>query len=144
MGVAYVYCDGEQLKLSDSDGGSNTEYTATSYYEWNSGSHEQLLFIFPKKVFLVDIILHYYSDSDSDRGRPRLKFYSVPDDFDVWDTLRSFRLVGLAEVPPGEETAGHRNTRVTANFNTTKVVMSKISSSFRFAASEVEFFTSKH
>ena len=38
--MEYVRCDVRpvQLKLSDSDRGSNTEYTATSYYEWSAGS----------------------------------------------------------------------------------------------------------
>ena len=52
-GIVYTHCDGAQLKLSDSDRGSNTEYTATSYYEWNSGSYAQLLFIFPTRVSLT-------------------------------------------------------------------------------------------
>ena len=85
MGIVYIHCDGDQLILSDSDRGSNTEYTTTSYYVWPAGGAEQLLFIFPTRVSLTAITLHYYSDSV--RGRPRLRFYAVPDDFDVWDTL---------------------------------------------------------
>ncbi len=57
------------------------EYTATSYYVWIAGSAKKLLFIFPTRVSLTNITLHYYSDGD--RGLPRLIFYSVPDDFDV-------------------------------------------------------------
>ena len=145
MGIVYIHCDGEQLKLSDSDRGSNTEYTATSYYEWPAGSDGRLLFIFPTRVSLTTITctLHYYSDSV--RGRPRLRFYAVPDDFDVWDALTSGnRYVGVASARPGGEPAGPRNVRITLNFNTKKVLMYKHSSSFQFAVSEVEFFTSKH
>ena len=36
--IVYIHCNGNHLKLSDSDGGSNTEYTATSYYVWTTGS----------------------------------------------------------------------------------------------------------
>ena len=139
----YIHCygNGNQLKLSDSDRGSNMEYIATSYYVWNAGSAEQLLFIFPTRVSLTAITLHYYSDSV--RGRPRLRFYAVPDDFDVWDTLtlgNPYR--GIASVPPGGEPAGRRNVRINFNLNTKKVLMYKFSNSFSFALSEVEFFTS--
>jgi hypothetical protein len=141
MSIVYSHCDGGQLKLSDSDRGSNTEYTATSYYVWTSGSAEQLLFVFPTRVSLTTITLHYYSDSD--RGLPRLKFYTVPDDFDIWDTLiAGNQYVGIAPVPPGGEPAGRRNVSINLNFNTRKVLMYKYSSSFQFAVSEVEFFGS--
>jgi hypothetical protein len=139
MGLVYTHCDGNQLKLSDSDGGSNTEYTATSYYVWTTGSAEQLLFIFPTRVSLTSITLHYYSDSV--RGLPRLRFYAVPDDFDIWNTLSSGNpFAGIASVPPGGEPAGRRNVSINVNFNTKKVWMYKYSSSFQFAMSEVEFF----
>ena len=62
MSQVYIHCDGDQLKLSDSDRGSNTEYTPNSCYVWPAGSDGQLLFIFPTKVSLTTIILHYYSD----------------------------------------------------------------------------------
>ena len=139
MGNVYIHCDGQQLKLSDSDRGSNTEYTATSYYVWSAGSADQLLFIFPTRVSLTTITLHYYSDSV--RGRPRLRFYAVPDDFDIWDApLSGTPYVGVASVPPGGEPVGRRNVSINVNFNTMKVLMYKYSSSFSFVLSEVEFF----
>ena len=108
---------------------------------WSAGRDAQLLFIFPTRVSLTTITLHYYSDSV--RGRPRLRFYSVPDDFDVWDAPTSgIPYVGVASVPPGGEPAGRRNVsvRVNFNFNTKKVLIYKYSSSFQFAVSEVQFF----
>jgi hypothetical protein len=138
---AYINCDGDQLKLSDSDRGSNTEYTATSYYVWTAESSEKLLFIFPTRVSLTTITLHYYSDSV--RGRPRLRFYAVPDDFNVWDApTTSNAYAGFDSVPPGGEPAGHRSVSINVNFNTKKVLiyMYKFSSSSQFAVSEVEFF----
>ena len=139
MGNVYIHCDGDQLKLSDSDRGLNTEYTATSYYVWSAGSADQLLFIFPTRVSLTTITLHYYSDSV--RGRPRLRFYAVPDDFDVWDVLTTgTQYVGIAAIPPGGEPAGRRNVTINVTFNTKKILMYKFSSSFLFALSEVEFF----
>ena len=142
MAIIYIHCDGDQLTLSDSDRGSNTEYTATSYYVWNAGSYEQLLFIFPTRVSLTTITLHYYSDSV--RGRPRLRFYDVPDNFDVWDALSGHPYVGFTEVQPGTEPVGHRgiSVNININFDTKKVLMSKLTSTFYFALSEVEFFTS--
>ena len=112
----------------------------SSHYQWSAGSAAQLLFIFPTRVSLTTIILHYYSDSD--RGLPRLTFYAVPDDFDVWDTSRtSYPRVDVAAVPPGGEPAGRRSTSINVNLNTQKVLMHKDNSNFMFTVSEIEFFT---
>ena len=139
MSQVYIHCDGDQLKLSDFNRGSNTEYTATSYYVWNIGNSQQLLFIFPTRISLTTITLHYYSDSV--RGRPRLRFYAVPDDIDVWDApTTGTPYVGVASVPPGGESAGHRSVNFNVNFNTKRVLLYKFSSNFEFAVSEVEFF----
>jgi hypothetical protein len=141
---AYIHCDGEQLKLSDSVRGSNTEYTATSYYVWSAGETEQLLFIFPTRVSLTAITLHYYSGSD--HGRPRLRFYPVRDNFNVWDAPVYAPFVGIASIPQGGEPTGDRNVTIIVknNFNTKKVLMSKLPSDLHFAASEVDFFTSTY
>ena len=140
--IVYFHCDGEQLRLSDSDTGSNTEYTATSYYVWSAKNFEQLLFIFPTRVSLTTITLHYYSDSV--RGRTRLRFYTVGDNFNVWDSPINVPFVGIGSIPPGGEPIGGRNVTIKVNnhFNTTKVLMGKLMSDFQFAVSEVEFFSS--
>ena len=133
----YIHCDGTQLKLTDSNFGQE-QYQSTDYYVWSSRSGEQLLFIFPTAVSLTTIKLHYYSDSD--QGLPRLRFYAVPDDFDVWNVpITSYPHVSVASVPPGGEPAGHRNISINVNFNTRKVLTYKYGSSFHFAVSEVEF-----
>ena len=138
-GLVYIHCDGQQLELSDSDRGFNTEYTATSYYEWTTGHADQLLFIFPTRVSLTNITLHYYSDNV--RGRPRLRFYAVPDDFDIWDApITDTQYVDVASVLPGGEPAGRRSVNFNVKFNTKRVLLYKFSSSFQFAVSEVEFF----
>jgi hypothetical protein len=134
----YIHCDGILLKLTDNNRGQE-QYQRSEYYWWRDGSDEQLLFIFPTRVSLTTITLHYYSDSV--RGFPRLRFYAVPDNFDVWDALTSGNpFVGLASVPPGGEPAGRRSVSISAMFNTRKVLMYKYSSSFQFAVSEVDFF----
>ena len=133
----YFHCDGTQLKLADSDLGSE-QYSSSKYYIWSAGRDEQLLFIFPTRVSLTTITLHYYSDSV--RGFPRLGFYAVPDDFDVWDTpATSTPRVDVAAVQDRELT-GHRNVSINVNFSTKKVLIYKYSSSYQFVVSEVEFF----
>ena len=134
----YIHCNGTQLKLADSDFGQL--YRNSDYYQWSAGSTTQhLLFIFPTKVNLTTITLHYYSDSD--RGLPRLRFFAVPDDFDIWEipTVTN-RLTEVNAVPP-QEPAGHRNISIDFNFYTDRVLMFKTRSTFQFAASEVQFFT---
>ncbi len=135
----YIHCDGTQLKLTDSDI-EQKQYQTTDYYRWSTGSDEQLLFTFPTRVSLTTITLHYYSDNF--RSLPRLRFYAVPDDFDVWDIIiTNYSHVDVAEVQPGGEPVGRRNVTIIANFHTSKVLMHKYSSSFLLSVSEVEFFT---
>ena len=142
----YIHCDGSQLKLADSDLGPE-QYSTSDYYVWSAGTNTgQLLFIFPTMVNLAAIILHYYHDSDSIQGRsrslPRLRFYAVPDDFNIWNALTtSYGYVEIAAVPPDGQPAGRKNVSINVIFNTKKVLMQKFRSSFQFAVSEVEFFT---
>ena len=131
-----------QLKLTDSDLGPE-QYRSSACYEWNVGvTNRQLLFIFPTRVNLTTITVHYYSDSI--RGLPRLSFFGVPDDVDIWDALtsNSYR-VRVVAVPPGVEPTGRTSVSINFNFNTKKVVMYMYMtrSDFKFAVSEVEFFT---
>ena len=138
----YVHCDGTQLKLADSDIGQE-QYSSGQHYVWGAGRDEQqLLFIVPTRVSLTTITLHYYSDSD--QGLPRLRFYAVPDDFDVWDApTTSTPHVDVAAVPPDGEPAGRRNVSISVSFNAKRVLMNKFSSTYPFAVSEVEFFECK-
>ena len=139
----YTHCDGTQLKLIDSNLGQG-HYQISHYYVWLGGSAAQVLFIFPTRVSLTTITLHYYSDSV--RGLPRLSFYAVPDDFDVWDLPTiSYLSVGVASVTPGGEPAGRRSVSINVNFNTKKVLMyiTLLRRTFMFSVSEVEFFTCK-
>ena len=70
-----------------------------------------------------------------------MRFYAVPDDFDVWDSpTTSSPHVNVASVPPDEEPAGHRSVNININFNTKTVLMYKFHSNYQFAVSEVEFF----
>ena len=142
----YYHCDGRQLKLADSDLGSE-QYSNGVYYVWGAWtSRRQLLFIFSTMVNLTATMLHYYHDSDSIEGRshklPKPKFYAVPDTFAVWDTPKaSYRYVQVNAMEPSGEPAGHRSVGINVSFNTKKVLMQIFRSSFQFAVSEVEFFT---
>ena len=136
----YTHCDGRPLQLANDNYGQD-QY---GYYSWSASTSRsggsKLLFIFPTRVSLTTITLHYHSDNR--RGLSRLRFYVVSDDFDIWDTASpSYSHADVASVPPGGEPAGRRNTSINVNFNTKKVLMYKFSSSFIFAVSEVEFFT---
>ncbi|MCG8620548.1 MAG: hypothetical protein MJE68_00935 [Proteobacteria bacterium] len=125
--------------MTDSDLGQE-QYQISDYYVWLAGSDAQLLFIFPTRVSLNTITLHYYSDIV--RGLPRLRFFAVRGSFDIWDSPTvSIPREDVASVPPGGESAGRRSVSINFNFNTTKVLMFKYSSSFQFVVSEVEFFT---
>ena len=136
----YNHCDGTPLRLTDSDLGSE-QYSSSDHYVWNAGLNSQLLFIFPTRVNLITITLHYYRDSDNDRGLPRLRFYAVPDDFDVWDApVVSYGFEDITPVLPGGEPTGHRSVSINFNYTTTKILMYKSRSDFQFAVSEVEFF----
>ena len=118
----YIHCDGTQLRLTDSDLGTE-QCSSSDCYVWNAGSsNHQLLFIFPKKVNLTTITLHYYSDGL--KGLSRLRFYAVPDDFDIWDALTaSYSRVDIAAVPPNGELAGRRNVSVNVDFMNVKKVL---------------------
>jgi hypothetical protein len=133
----YVHCDGTQLKLADSNLGQE-QYQSSEYYQWTAGSDGQLLFIFPTRVSLNTITLHYYNHSV--RGRPKLRFYNVPDNFNVWNQPIGVPFVGIASIPPSGEQTGRRSVSINPGFDTKKVLMYKFSSSFSFALSEVEFF----
>ena len=137
----YIHCDGTQLQLADSNLGQE-QYQAAAYYQWIKGREAKLLFIFSTKISLTTITLHYYSDSH--RGLPRLTFYAVPDDRNIWDALAtSYPHVNVTAVPPGGEQVGRRNVSINVNFSTKRVLMYKYGGSFLFSVSEVEFATCK-
>ena len=101
-----------------------------------------MLFIFLTRVSLTTITLHYYSENFRGLSGSRLRFYPVPDDFDIWDALTTrYPHVDVALVPQSGQPAGRRNVSIDINFNTKKVLMYKYSSTFEFAVSEVELFT---
>ena len=136
-----ISCDGAQLRLADSDLGSEP-YSSSDYYVWSAGvTVRRMLFTLPERVNLTGITLHYYSDST--RGLSKLSFYAVPDDFKLEDGLRSIYSQAIVDArrPESREQDGPTNFTLNLDFNTKKVLMLKILSNFQFALSEVEFFT---
>ena len=134
----FIYYNGTQLTLSDSNLGSQ-QYNPSDYYERPSGlMSSQLLFIFPTRVKLTTITLHYYSDSD--RGLPDLRFFDVPDNFNVWKVpMPSYSHRDITKMLPGI-TAGNSSVSINVDFYTRKVLITRKSSTFYFVVSEVEFF----
>ncbi len=58
----FIHCDGTLLRLTDSNIGSE-QYSSYACYWWPAGRDGRLLFIFPTRISLITITLHYYSDS---------------------------------------------------------------------------------
>ena len=59
-----------------------------------------------------------------------MRFYAVPDDFDVWDApTTNYSHVDVESVPPGGEPASHRSVNINVNLNTKRALMYKFSSS---------------
>ena len=137
----YIHCDGIPLRLADSDYGSEPyNVNSTEYYVWDAETrYRRFLLIFPTRVDMALITLHYYSDSM--RGVPHLIIYPIaePDHFYVWDSLTIndvHLLLGLA--PPGSQ-PGHRNVSFDSlGINTTKILI--IIEAGNFALSEVELY----
>ena len=135
----FIHCNGTQLQLADSNFGQQ-QYQTEDYYIWDpTDRDEELLFIFPTRVSLTTITLHYRSDNH--RGLPRLRFYAVPDNFNIWNaTTTDTAYVDVAAVSPGGGPAGCRNVSISVTFKTKKVLMYKSSSNIRMDVSEVQFF----
>ena len=139
----YIYCNGTQLRLSDSEVGSQSQCHPSYNYEWSGTDRRHLLFIFPTRVNLNTFTLRYYRDKQ--RGLPQLGLYAVPDEFDVWDsTPRDNRLVVISSVLPSEEPEGSSciNLPVSLLISTAtkKVLMVITRSNYIFSVSEVEFY----
>ena len=135
----YIHCNGTQLRLTDSDYGSE-QYSSNDYYVWEGGSSSQLLFIFSTRVNFTTITLHYYNDNA--RGLPRLRLFVVPDNFEIWDAPSgSYSRVEVSAITPGGNLGGHRNVSIKYSFMTKKVLLYKYRSDFAFVVSEFEFLT---
>ena len=141
----YIHCQGNKL-LTDSNIGPSQLTSWTPLYVWTSSTSQRILFVLPASISLTMMTLHYYSgyyQSSHRAGLPRMKFYAVPDDFDVWDAVANsaFSVVVSAVSPEEQRPAGRRSVSISFNSNTMKVLMVKFNSDFHLALSEVEFFT---
>ena len=145
----FIHCNGTQLRLADSNLGSE-QYTDDDYYVWDSEALKggELLFIFPTRVNLTTITVHYYSDNI--RGFPHVTFFDVEDDYDIWDTARVSVLYNRVHLkPPDGESTGRSSVSVNqVDFPITNLrILMYVSMRFQgnfpleFAVSEVEFFT---
>lgn len=99
----------------------------------------KLLFVFPTRVNLTSIKLFFYNDAE--RGLPRLRFYAVPDDFDVWDdAIAANGYKEISAIPNDVGSVGRtRTVQFFITFHTARLLMEKYASSFKMALSEVQF-----
>ena len=136
----YIHCDGSNGRLTDSNPVPE-QFSSSNYYVWSvDTSNQQLLFIFLTRVTFNSITIHYYGDTVT--GLPRLRFFAVPNDFDIWDApTASYSYTDISAVPPDGEPPKLRHISHMANLSARKVLMYKFGSNFRFAVSEVEFFS---
>ena len=107
----------------------------------------ELVFIFPTRVNLTTITLHYYSDNIRGFGFPCLEFTALQDDYRIaGDRVRQGTTIEAPRpVPPDGESTGPTSISVNHVNRTTKtILMSIIRCNLQpvtFALSEVEFFT---
>ena len=140
--IQYIHCDGNKLLTDSNIGPSQYDSSRTPLYIWTSSNSQRLLFVFPTTTTLAMITLHYYSgyyQGNHRAGLPRMRFYAVPDDFDVWDAVigSPFTIVVSAVSPEEERPAGRRSVNINFNFSTKKVLMVKLGSDFHLAVGHV-------
>ena len=142
-GAQYLECHHPTTITDSNKNHSNfTQETNGTVYIWSSDP-DQVLFIFSSQKLINSITLHYYSNEDN-QGLPKLRFFAVPEDFEVTNRTRStYPTRVLDAVFPGDEGTGLRNKTRDVPFNTTKILMTKgFTKNYQFYLSEIEFFTS--
>ena len=110
--IHYIHCDGNKLLTDSNTGPSQFNGSRTPVYLWTSTTSHQILFAFLATTSLTMITLHYYSgyyQGSHKAGLPRLRFFAVPDDFDVWDAVANspFSVV-VSVISPREEQPAQR------------------------------------
>ncbi len=103
----------------------------------------QILFVFPRAVNLSSISISYQFNATYELAKLRL--YSVPDNFDAWDTINSVSgpsepIDAIAFSPREEE--GIREVSITdLQWDTSRVLLLKLEDTkdYLFAMSEVSF-----
>ena len=142
-GTEYVHCQ-HPTRITDSEKSQPifTQDTYNSVYIWPSKS-DQVLFTFSSWKVIDSITIHYFSNEDN-QGFPKIRFFAVPEDFEVSDTPDSSNPTRVIDsVSPGNENTGLRNKTRNVPFNTTKILMTKgYTKNYQFYVSEIEFFTS--
>ncbi len=138
----YVSCEGlTRITNADKSLPSFTQDSLNSVYIWPS-QEDKVLFTFSEQKQIDSLAIHYYSNFDN-QGLPKLRFYAVPEDFEVQDEVKSsYPMSIIDEVRPRREQEGLRNKSRTVAFQTSKILMTKSDTkNYQFYLSEVEFFT---
>ena len=131
----YVHCS-QPTTITDSNTGPPT-------YVWGEASGK-LLLIFSNEISFENITIYYISDTTA-QGRPKLRIYAVPDNFQVWDEpTTSYPSRVFDEIMPGGEEEGVRKVPNSndgiVTFNTSRVLIEKLveTKTYNFSISEVE------
>ena len=140
--TAFTTCQ-HPSTLTDSITGGDTFNTVNTedYLVWKSTNRfSRLLFTFPTEIVLEFVRLYYYIDNQElNNAIIRLEFYAVPDEFmlggNTPDSTSILNASLMSTSSPLSKTFSLRSTM------TRKLLVTKSNEFYRFAASEVEFYT---
>lgn len=137
----YISCTSSLLSDNSLGPANFNESMNKGYYIWNnSGQRQVMLFTFSQNITLtnIEIVYYYYG-----RGRPKLRFYLVEDNFQVWDAINNNRIsITLDNDVLGENNTGRQTSTKRLNGITSKIAMEIVNDKkFRSVQSELTFCT---
>ena len=137
--ASYTTCQ-HPSTLTDSNTGGKTSNTE-DYLVWKSTNRDsRLLFTFPTEIVLEFVRLYYYINrQEFNNAIVRLEFYPVLDEFMLGGNMPNSTSILNASLmstsDPLSKTFSLRSTM------TRKLLVTKTNGFYRFAVSEVEFYT---
>ena len=139
--LVYLTCTSSALTDGDPGPANFTGTDSEEYYIWdNSKVSQQMLFTFARNFSLTAIRINYYYFRN---GKPKLRFYLVEDDFQVWDSTTADHTSTTFDNMRLEENSTERRI----DTNTVHGIVSKIllvsvfDKRYRTVLSEVTFCT---
>ena len=136
--ASYTTCQ-HPSTLTDSITGGNTANTE-DYLVWKSTFRfSRLLFTFPTEIVLKLVRLYYKFDRQELNNAVRLEFLAVPDNFTLGGNMPdSTSILNASLMSTSDSLSKTFNLRSTM---TRKLLVTKSNEFYRFAVSEVEFYT---
>ena len=137
--VAFTTCQ-HPSTLTDSITGGNT-FNTEDYLVWKFNNRfSRLLFTFPTEIVLDVVRLYYYIDNQGlNNAIVRLEFLAVPDEFTLGGNMVDSTSIHNATLNTSDLLSRTFSLRPTM---TRKLLVTKSNDFSRFAASEVEFYSS--